>query len=236
MNEENIKAEPDKLTERESYLKRREMEIAKDKEFVHNLPGPGTDKEKLIRYLEEQKASMNPEYFRRQQNPEAIAIATFSLGYKPISEFRVDEYDQAEVYYTKLLQTYGETERDKGYYWIQYERGLARKLVGNFDGALEDIEKSCESKLLPDDALAIGRYFVLKDRVKANQILDQLLTKYPNCSCLYRYKLGYQNPELIKVLKRLERNKTKNQSGCDPVVYGVCQKMLVVYSRIRPPR
>lgn len=229
MDEQQSKAEPRKPTDEESYLKQRDREFSEMREFQRNLPGTGTDREKLLRFLEEQKSTLDPNLKKQH---ELGAVASFSLGFKQISSFPIEDYTRAEAYYTNLLQAYGDSERDREYYSIRYERGLARKLIGDFDGALQDIEESCQSEHFSEDALEIGKFFVLKDRIQAGEILERLLAKYPDCSCLYRYKLGYQNPELVNVLRRLKDKK----SGCPPIIYGVCQKMLVVNSKIRPLR
>lgn len=207
--------------------------LEKMRDFIRGLPGPGDEDEKLKRYIEQEKerlgVSTQPEAF--EENTGLAAVAIFSPGDRRLSSFNHEGFDKANQYYTHLLESYP-PPRGRDYFEIQYIRGLARRQIDDFTGALADIEESSKHLRFPDDSLDIGKYFVLRDQEQRKEILERLIQKHPNCTCLYVLKLGPRNPELPRLLKKLDR--TVDTTKCSPAIYGVFTEMRAVNARIRP--
>lgn len=224
MNEDEANADEEK----------KPMTTEEMNEFIRNLPGPGNDMERFQRYSEAQRKKYSEEMkakygttFEEKDFTERLeglgAIAIFSAGRRPLSSFKYEGFEKAEQYYTHLLDTYPSVlAKDDEYYSLQYFRGLAKHLNGNYEGAINDLQESSRHMKCGDDALDIGFYFVLRDRNKAKEILDRLFNKYPECVCLYRRKLGL-TPELNKALKHA--HKTLDLRKCPSIIVDVCSQM-----------
>lgn len=166
-----------------------------------------SDEEKISdseiqKHLDEQKAMFE------KAKKDGLVLTTFSFGYRPM--YMLSNFKDAEKYYSDLLTAHSKEEapKSKEYYEILYQRGLARKVNHNYEGALEDIEASASHLPDPEAALAIGRAAVSKDLDLAIKEISKLIEQYPDCSYLYLMK-GIRTKEDYKLYNSILKKKKK---------------------------